>query len=69
MPDKAEIMKWYLDHKGVRCPFCHSDDIQCSTIGADGNTAKAFVSCDSCNKHWTDVYELVDIEFIDEKED
>ncbi len=56
-----KMKKYYLDHSGARCPFCKADEIEGS--GGDfGEGANQKVSCLKCDRDWTDVYTLVDIE-------
>jgi hypothetical protein len=54
----------YLRSKGMICPFC--GDSGCVTGEApevfdDQIDVPAF--CSTCEKHWTDVYKLADVEF------
>jgi transposase-like protein len=52
-------VKDYLDSKGVRCPFCKSDQIEGSgSISIEDYQAVQDVSCLKCKRTWTDVYTL-----------
>ena len=53
----------YVDHGGVRCPYCGSDDIEAGAFEGDGSYQN--VVCHKCDKRWRDVYSLVDIEEIE----
>jgi transposase-like protein len=52
--------KAYLQTGGVRCPFCHSKDIE-GHSGEFGQHASQQVSCMDCEREWIDVYKLVDV--------
>jgi len=52
----------YLDRRGVRCPFCGSDDLHTGrySTGHDGEVSQR-VECLSCEAAWVDTYSLVGI--------
>jgi transcription elongation factor Elf1 len=52
----------YLKHKGVRCPYCGSEDIVGESVEIDGGTATQEVDCSACQREWQDVYALVDVQ-------
>ncbi len=60
----AEQKQYYLEHRGVRCPFCHSQDIEGASVKIDAGSASQDITClnKSCGRYWTDIYRLVDIE-------
>ena len=65
--DLAEITKKYLKTKGNFCPFCGSKDVE--GIGAtdcDGDYAWNDITCNSCEKTWSDEYKLSGIVLHDE---
>ena len=41
------------------CPYCGSDKIWRSYEQVDGGWMELFYKCDSCNKEWTDSYEMI----------
>lgn len=63
MPDELneKEVKWYLDHKGVKCPKCHSSDIEGQEVTVEAGEAYQDVSCSECGYRWQDVYQLVDV--------
>lgn len=48
----------YLKAKGVRCPYCGSEDLNAGGVEVDAGEALQDVRCLSCDESWTDVYEL-----------
>jgi hypothetical protein len=56
-----ELEKYYLEHKGLRCPFCKGDDIESTgDFNVVGNEVTQEVSClnPDCRHTWTDLYKL-----------
>ena len=52
-------LTYYLNHGGMRCPFCHSSNI--TTVGPiETRELDAYqsVKCHICNKKWTDFFKL-----------
>lgn len=45
-----------------RCPYCSSGDIVGGVVEVDGRNAWQPITCSSCDKTWTDLYELAGIE-------
>ena len=58
-----EQRKYYLEHSGLRCPFCHSDNIESGPLECDQDPYSD-IKCNACGKEWTDLYKLVDIEEV-----
>lgn len=57
-----EKEKWYLEHKGLRCPFCKKGNaVSYDSIEADADGATQSVECDSCGATWRDYYQLIGI--------
>lgn len=52
----------YLEKKGVRCPYCFSDNICSGEIDADGATATAIVECNNCYQEWMDTWTLTGVD-------
>ena len=52
--------KYYLKHKGTRCPFCKTDRLHAGELQADGDTIFQDVTClkSKCRHTWTDIYKL-----------
>ncbi len=48
----------YVRLKGVKCPFCQSDEIEGHSFDVDENGAHQEISCQNCNAAWTDDYKL-----------
>ena len=59
--------KLYLQMDGLICPFCESEDITHTGEykGGDMGSGDQPCKCNSCNKRWYDIYQIVDIEEID----
>ena len=54
----------YIRKGGVRCIYCGSSDITAGVF--EGEAAGQKVECRNCQKEWMDVYELVDVQEIEE---
>lgn len=52
----------YLKIGGIKCPYCGSDDIFTSVADIDGTRAWQNNNCKGCEKEWTDVFALIDVE-------
>jgi transposase-like protein len=52
----------YVARGGVRCPFCDSEDVGGGFISIEPGVATQLVNCSSCDKEWTDIYKLHDIQ-------
>ena len=51
----------YLANRGVKCPFCESDDIIAKQVDIDDGMAFQAVCCEDCGEEWTDEYKLVNV--------
>jgi hypothetical protein len=51
----------YVAEGGVRCPFCHEDDIEGGFVETDMGTAEQKMCCNNCGSRWIDEYELTGI--------
>jgi len=51
----------YLEHRGVRCPYCHSVQLEGDGIDLDEGGAYQPVRCLDCGRSWTDCYRLTGI--------
>lgn len=56
--------KYYLAHKGIRCPFCKDDHLYAEELQADGDTITQDITClkSRCRHTWTDIYKLQGID-------
>ena len=50
--------KEYVERGGCFCPFCRSSDISGDSVEVDDAGARQEVICNSCERSWTDYYEL-----------
>lgn len=66
--DIAEKLKLtveqYLEHSGLKCPFCESDQITGDEWNAEGSSATQEATCNECGGSWYDLYELKGYEVI-----
>mgnify|MGYP001161685594 CR=1 FL=1 len=63
--NKSEEKK-YVESKGVRCPYCKSEDIEGGFIEVNAGVAQQNIRCNNCGEEWTDTYTLNGIEnFVD----
>jgi uncharacterized Zn finger protein len=60
----------YRKHFGCRCPCCGSGDLLADhgALEQDESGIRMVVQCETCGRAWKDVYELVDVEEVDEEE-
>ena len=52
----------YLEGAGVRCPFCDGDQIEGGPVEIDAGRAYQPISCLKCDRRWTDIYMLHDLQ-------
>jgi ribosomal protein S27E len=56
----------YVESKGVRCPYCKSEDIEGGFVETNAGTAQQNIRCNNCGEEWTDSYTLNGVEnFVD----
>lgn len=55
--------KAYLEDSS-KCPFCQSYQIEGSSVEISNDRAYQTVSCNDCDKRWTDIYKLSDVEEV-----
>ena len=48
----------YVEYIGTKCPFCRSTQTTGGEVEIDDGVARQVVSCDYCDKEWTDSYSL-----------
>ena len=58
------MKKKYIANAGNTCPYCGSNDMDCSKFHSDSANAWQNIACGVCGKEWRDVYTLVDVEEI-----
>jgi formate dehydrogenase maturation protein FdhE len=63
-----EDMEIYINHSGIFCPYCGSRDISGNGLQTDGSMGYEWIDCLTCNRSWHDIWELNDIEEIDNQE-
>jgi len=62
-----EQIDYYLEHQGIRCPWCQSDDLDAAgELDQDAIDCYQNVRCGNCGKEWSDHYKLVDISEVEE---
>lgn len=54
----------YIQHGGVSCPFCGSEDIEGGFVETSEGYAFQPITCkeEGCGKKWKDIYILSDLE-------
>ena len=55
--------KDYMARGGLYCPFCNSDNIDGGHFQADNLEAWRTVVCGDCGEEWTELFDLVGIEY------
>lgn len=48
----------YRKEGGTCCPFCRGDQIEGHEVVIDNGQAHQGISCNDCDKEWTDTYQL-----------
>lgn len=48
----------YVEHRGLMCPVCKSENIEAEEVNIDAGTAWQEISCKNCNSRWEDSYTL-----------
>lgn len=51
----------YVERRGVSCPYCRSHDLLAGEWDTQDDAAFRTVTCLTCNRTWTDEYELTGI--------
>lgn len=51
----------YCESKGVRCPYCGSDDLHCGEWDTQDDAVFRPVACGVCKGKWTDEYSLTGV--------
>jgi transposase-like protein len=55
----------YVANLGVRCPYCGHDDTPADGgIQAEAGIAWQDIHCAKCERKWSDIYKLKDVEEI-----
>ena len=61
---------YYLRHRGVRCPFCRSDNIGSISeleVLPDEDRVAQEITCNNCKRRWRDYYKLFEVEAEDKQ--
>lgn len=59
----AMSQKQYIDHHGVKCPYCGGGDVEGQEVTIDAGGSSQEVSCLDCGAVWHDQYRLVGYAF------
>ena len=65
---RPALKKRYFSSSGAACPFCGSKDITSGYPEVEGMIARAEVGCPHCGHNWQDVWSLIDIVAVRDKE-
>ena len=60
-----EAKKRYLEASSVNCPFCGSSQIDGRAVEIDAGQACQPMACLECDRGWTDVYTLQEVEEVE----
>lgn len=65
----VEKLEDYINNNTNKCPFCKSDEIEADAGDGDGWHFWQEITCRSCGEVWSDVYNLVavDYDYTDEQ--
>ena len=53
----------YVKATGNICPFCSANNITAHQFTAGGDWAYQSVTCDECEREWTDTYKLTGYDY------
>lgn len=56
--DKPLTDEEYVAKKGRVCPHCGSEHIDGKNVSIEASQAFQDVSCNDCDREWTDIYDL-----------
>jgi transcriptional regulator NrdR family protein len=62
----ADMKRFFIDSKGIRCPVCEEMGVEEQWEGEDeatGRQKKEF-ECPQCRQRWATYSELVDVELL-----
>jgi transposase-like protein len=48
----------YVKHRGSKCPFCQTENIEGGDIDFDSAMMSQKMSCHYCEQEWVDLYSL-----------
>ncbi len=57
-----KLVQEYINCGGVFCPFCQSNELSTHNVEFNEGVATQDVSCNDCQKHWTDTYTLLSVQ-------
>ena len=60
-----EAKRRYLEESGVNCPFCGSSQIEGQAVEIDAGQALQPMACLECDRGWTDVYTLQEVQEVE----
>jgi hypothetical protein len=63
-PLTKEQVEAYLNASHL-CPYCKSNRIEAGDKDYSGNGISQEIECLSCERRWTDIYELVSVEGVE----
>lgn len=61
MLDQSTVNRYVKND--TRCPFCGSSNLEGHGAEIDGSGASQDISCNSCGEEWTDLYQLVGVNY------
>ena len=50
-----------------QCPICQSDNIEGNGFGSDNKQAWHEILCLDCGARWNDIFQLVDVELLEDR--
>ncbi len=63
-PGKSQEIQDYIDIDGANCLFCGSQEIEVTGMPEwEEHDVHQEVVCNDCDRIWTDIYTLTDVEF------
>ena len=57
----ADAARRYVEASGLACPYCGCRSLVAGPLSADGPAVESDVTCDRCDRVWSDVYALTGI--------
>ena len=63
----SEDKTQYVKDRGLFCPFCRSKELQAGNTELNEDQCEVEVSCDFCEKEWTEIYTLTDVKVTEDE--
>ncbi len=49
---------WYVQNRGIKCPYCGGNSLEGGSLEMDGGSVYQKITCHDCSHNWQDYYVL-----------